>query len=39
MVTDLERDPFECIRSGDRVEVDADAGVVRVGEHVLGGRT
>jgi hypothetical protein len=30
MVTDLERDPFECIRTGDHVEVDADAGVVRV---------
>jgi len=30
MVTDLERDPFETIRTGDRVEVNADAGVVRV---------
>jgi predicted aconitase with swiveling domain len=30
MITDLERDPFECIRSGDHVVVDADLGVVRV---------
>jgi len=30
MVTDLERDPFEVIRSGDHLEVDAEAGVLRV---------
>ncbi|MDP6780109.1 MAG: DUF126 domain-containing protein [Candidatus Latescibacteria bacterium] len=30
MVTDLERDPFGVIATGDRVFVDADAGVVRV---------
>jgi len=30
MVTDLERNPFEVIRTGDQVEVDADCGVVRV---------
>jgi predicted aconitase with swiveling domain len=30
MITDLERDPFEAIRTGDRVEVDADQGTVRV---------
>lgn len=30
MVTDLARNPFEVIRTGDQVEVDADAGVVRV---------
>jgi hypothetical protein len=30
MVTDLERNPFDLIRTGDPVEVDAGAGVVRV---------
>ena len=30
MVTDLERDPFEAIATGDHVTVDADAGLVRV---------
>lgn len=30
MMTALERDPFAAIRTGDRVIVDADAGVVRV---------
>jgi hypothetical protein len=30
MITDLERNPFDCIRTGDRVFVDADAGLVRV---------
>jgi predicted aconitase with swiveling domain len=30
MVTALERDPFACIRTGDHVQVDADAGLVRV---------
>ena len=30
MISELERNPFELIRTGDRVEVDADAGVVRV---------
>ncbi len=30
MVTDLERNPFDLIRTGDQVEVDADAGLVRV---------
>ena len=30
MVADLERDPFEVIRSGDHVEVDADTGKIVV---------
>lgn len=30
MITGLERNPFEHIHTGDRVVVDADAGVVRV---------
>jgi predicted aconitase with swiveling domain len=30
MVTDLERNPFECIRTGDHVCVDADRGIVRI---------
>ncbi len=30
MITDLERDPFQNIRTGDHVVVDADQGVVRV---------
>ena len=30
MMTDLEQDPFSTIATGDRVEVDADQGVVRV---------
>ena len=30
MMSRLERNPFECIRTGDHVEVDADAGVLRV---------
>ena len=30
MVTDLERSPFDLIRTGDEVEVDADAGLLRV---------
>ena len=30
MMTDLERDPFTAIRTGDHVAVDADAGLVRV---------
>ncbi len=30
MMTDLERDPFSTIATGDRVVVDADRGVVRV---------
>ncbi len=30
MVTDLERDPFGAIATGDRVVVDADNGVVKV---------
>jgi hypothetical protein len=30
MVTDLEQNPFECIRTGDLVTVDAEHGVVRV---------
>ena len=30
MMTDLERDPFEAIATGDHVEVDADRGVLRV---------
>ncbi len=30
MMTDLEQDPFSAIATGDRVEVDADQGVVRV---------
>jgi len=30
MITDLERDPFETIETGDHVIVDADAGVLRV---------
>jgi len=30
MITDLDRDPFEWIRTGDRVEVDADNGVLHV---------
>ena len=30
MITDLELNPFELIRTGDHVEVDADQGVVRV---------
>ena len=30
MMTDLERDPFEVIATGDGVEVDADRGVLRV---------
>ena len=30
MIASLERDPFECIRSGDHVAVDANLGVVTV---------
>lgn len=30
MVTDLDRDPFQCIRTGDHVRVDADQGLVEV---------
>ena len=30
MMTELERDPFELIATGDHVEVDADEGVLRV---------
>jgi predicted aconitase with swiveling domain len=30
MIADLERNPFEFIRTGDRVRVDADAGIVEV---------
>jgi hypothetical protein len=30
MVTDLDQNPFEVIETGDRVEVDADNGVIRV---------
>jgi uncharacterized protein len=30
MMTDLEVNPFEAIRTGDRVDVDAEAGVLRV---------
>ena len=30
MVTDLDQNPFEVIKTGDQVEVDADAGVVKV---------
>ena len=30
MMADLERDPFECIHTGDRVRVDADHGIVYV---------
>jgi uncharacterized protein len=30
MMTDLERDQFECIHTGDRVRVDADRGMVYV---------
>jgi len=30
MVTDLDRNPFDLIRTGDPVEVDADRGVLRV---------
>jgi len=30
MVTGLERNPFECIATGDHVEVDADQGMVRI---------
>ena len=30
MMSRLEQNPFDCIRTGDHVEVDADAGVVRV---------
>ena len=30
MMAGLERDPFECIHTGDRVRVDADRGVVVV---------
>lgn len=30
MITDLERNPFEAIRTGDHVVVDADRGVLRV---------
>ena len=30
MITDLERDPFEHIRTGDRVMVDAGVGLVRI---------
>ncbi len=30
MITDLDGDPFAVIRSGDRVMVDADRGIVRV---------
>jgi len=30
MVAELERDPFEIIRSGDHVEVDADSGQITV---------
>lgn len=30
MMTDLEQNPFEVIRTGDRVVVDADQGIVRV---------
>ncbi len=30
MITDLERNPLQCIRSGDHVVVDADHGLVEV---------
>jgi len=30
MITDLDRNPFENIRTGDHVEVDADAGLLRI---------
>jgi predicted aconitase with swiveling domain len=30
MVTDLERDPFQIIETGDHILVDADAGCIRV---------
>ncbi len=30
IITDLEQDPFAAIRTGDRVEVDADLGILRV---------
>lgn len=30
MVTDLERDPFQTIRTGDYVIVDADSGIVEI---------
>jgi len=29
-VTDLERDPIELIRTGDRVKVDGDNGIVEI---------
>jgi predicted aconitase with swiveling domain len=29
-MTDFDRDPFDMIRTGDRVRVDADAGVVEI---------
>jgi len=30
MITDLERNPFECIRTGDYVVVDAEAGLIEI---------
>ena len=30
MMTDLNQNPFETIQTGDRLEVDADAGVLRI---------
>ncbi len=30
MITELERNPFECIRTGDYVVVDAEAGLVEI---------
>ncbi len=30
MMTDLDQNPFETIQTGDRIEVDADVGVLRV---------
>jgi predicted aconitase with swiveling domain len=30
MMTELDQNPFESIRSGDRIEVDADEGLLRI---------
>ena len=36
-MTDFERDPLECIETGDRVRVDADRGVIEITKKKTGG--
>lgn len=36
-LTDFDRDPLECIETGDRVRVDADRGVIEITKKKTGG--